>query len=325
MTLAPSPLVLIPPVVTAPWAPPKPPRVWPVYVNMAIAISAILGLAIALVIVIILIWAMQHGGIKPASPEYNAFIKDLITNPEFLLLSACLSQVATLGATLIPAWLSPEKVRFRLQLQKPAGHPLLLTWIAFAGVSVGIIFDCAIMFMEAHHIALPTQHLEDLDKSISNASGLTSVLVFASIVLGAPILEELLCRGYMQSRLVRRHGPVLAILICSAYFGLLHMDLLHSTFAFFFGLYLGIAAWRTGSTFTSIGVHLVNNLISMLGSVFAWQLALSPYIRLAIGLALLASGLVAMRFIRPPPARSTPPAGSDGTGFPAYMPTSTTV
>lgn len=51
------------------------------------------------------------------------------------------------------------------------------------------------------------------------------LLVMASIVAG--VVEEAAFRGYMQGPIERRHGPVVAILLMGALFGLAHYAQTH--------------------------------------------------------------------------------------------------
>jgi membrane protease YdiL (CAAX protease family) len=80
----------------------------------------------------------------------------------------------------------------------------------------------------------------------------------------AGICEEIGFRGYMQQPIERRHGPVLAILVSSALFTLLHLNKGWSTapmvpIVFIAGVLLGLIAWASGSLVpTMIGHTLMD-------------------------------------------------------------------
>jgi membrane protease YdiL (CAAX protease family) len=98
----------------------------------------------------------------------------------------------------------------------------------------------------------------------NGSSSASSALAVAIVVAGALTggSEELLFRGYIQTRLVARYGVMKAVLITSALFGLWHFDLVQGVFAFLFGLLFGIVAAKRGSIATGLVVHIVNNAIA---------------------------------------------------------------
>jgi membrane protease YdiL (CAAX protease family) len=79
------------------------------------------------------------------------------------------------------------------------------------------------------------------------------------IALAPGFCEELLFRGYMQRRLVERWGPVAGILIASVLFGVFHIMPHVIIFATPIGIWLGLLAWRTGSTWPGIICHALMN------------------------------------------------------------------
>ncbi len=83
------------------------------------------------------------------------------------------------------------------------------------------------------------------------------MLLVAWIV--APIGEELIFRGLLLRRL-EKYGKVLAILVTSLLFGLLHMNFAQSVNAFCLGLVLGYVAMEY-SVIWSILLHVIQNLV----------------------------------------------------------------
>ena len=59
--------------------------------------------------------------------------------------------------------------------------------------------------------------------------------------------EELLFRGYVQTRLSQRWGRWWGVGIAAALFGIMHIDPVHGTFAGIFGLYLGYLTERAAA------------------------------------------------------------------------------
>ena len=85
------------------------------------------------------------------------------------------------------------------------------------------------------------------------------------------ICEELLFRGYVQTRLNRAMGPAAGILIASMLFAGFHMDFVHVIAVFPLGLFLGFVAWRSGSLLPAMMGHFVNNVVSVVAVVLAPQ------------------------------------------------------
>jgi len=102
-----------------------------------------------------------------------------------------------------------------------------------------------------------------------------TVLALISIVIVAPVVEEFLFRGALQTYLKRYCQPKTAILIASVCFGLFHfspeqgfgnISLIFSLFIF--GLFLGYVYEKQGSLYASIGLHLAFNFISSVRILF---------------------------------------------------------
>jgi uncharacterized protein len=81
-----------------------------------------------------------------------------------------------------------------------------------------------------------------------------------TLVVAAPVLEELIYRGIIQDGLMQRLRPVGAILLTSLLFGLIHFNPWQFTTAFILGLFIGWIYYYTRDILLAIGVHLFNNL-----------------------------------------------------------------
>ena len=86
-----------------------------------------------------------------------------------------------------------------------------------------------------------------------------------SIVIMAPLMEELLVRGGMQGHLMRKwKNPLWAIVVSSLIFGLIHGNPMQIFFAFISGIALGWVYYRTGSLLPGMLMHFINNGTSVL-------------------------------------------------------------
>src|SRR5688572_10266020 len=84
------------------------------------------------------------------------------------------------------------------------------------------------------------------------------VAMFLAAVVITPLVEEFGCRGRMQHRLEHTFGVVPAIVIPAITFCLLH-GLLVAAHHLAFALFVGWVVWRTGSIWTAVYVHALNN------------------------------------------------------------------
>ncbi|HEX2582521.1 MAG TPA: CPBP family intramembrane glutamic endopeptidase [Chlamydiales bacterium] len=100
-------------------------------------------------------------------------------------------------------------------------------------------------------------------------------LAIVTVVLMAPLIEETLFRGFLQSFIRKHLGPKQAILItaiCFSWFhyapdqGLGNIPILGSLFAL--ALFLGFLYEKQGSLFASIALHSLFNAISILNLYF---------------------------------------------------------
>lgn len=87
-----------------------------------------------------------------------------------------------------------------------------------------------------------------------------------SIVIVAPIAEELVFRGLILSQLRKSMSPVVAAIISSLLFGLAHGTPVWMAYAFLLGLVLCYICIKYGSITASIATHMVFNLLGVIAS-----------------------------------------------------------
>ena len=83
------------------------------------------------------------------------------------------------------------------------------------------------------------------------------LIVMGSVLPG--IVEEFICRGYLQRRLLNRWHPAVAIYVSSMFFAALHMDPTYALVILPFGLWLGFLHYHFKSILPSIVCHIANN------------------------------------------------------------------
>ena len=118
-------------------------------------------------------------------------------------------------------------------------------------------------------LPLPQQLMESYNQA---SQGLNTSLLWAdllSVAVFAPLVEEMIFRGLVLSRLRKALPGWLAVVLQGLVFGFVHGQLVWIVYATLFGLLLGYVRLRTGSLKASILLHLGFNLSSFfIGIVF---------------------------------------------------------
>ncbi len=90
------------------------------------------------------------------------------------------------------------------------------------------------------------------------------VISLLQICILAPTIEEILMRGYLLDGLSVSYGSIIALLVSSFLFALLHFNMVQTLSAFICGVILGLLYLKTGSIFCCILIHAGYDLISYL-------------------------------------------------------------
>jgi len=150
-----------------------------------------------------------------------------------------------------------------LRLTKPKIHQLFgYSVLGILCSALGIVFFQSINW---------TPEPDMLDMMIDGAS---NPLTWISVVIMAPIFEEVLFRGYCYRVLYKtRAGVIGTLLIGNSIWMLLHAgqyDWLGMTFLFIVGLVFGFARWKTNNLVIPIAMHMVFNATSMTSTYFTY-------------------------------------------------------
>lgn len=87
---------------------------------------------------------------------------------------------------------------------------------------------------------------------------------FLTVVIFAPIFEELLCRGIILRGLLHHITPAKAIFWSALMFAVMHLNPWQALPAFMVGLLMGWIYWKTGSLLATIFIHFINNGFSFI-------------------------------------------------------------
>jgi len=140
------------------------------------------------------------------------------------------------------------KIKFSAPYRKMS--PLLLLW----GVVLMVI---ASFVIEPLLDAMPEGWLQLVKTAVGKGGW-----AIATTVIVAPILEELIFRGYILGSIRIKMGTMSAIVLSATMFGLIHIIPQQVVNGFVMGLILGYVYVRSGSLVVVILMHAFNNAIA---------------------------------------------------------------
>jgi len=236
---------------------PAAPRVWTVFALFGASVLALLVGQFALATIVVLV----------TGDAREAFAR--LSTPGGFLATALLFEALLAAAAVGAAVLSPVAWRERLHLQ--AGRLSCLG--TFAAVAGALAVSQGFESLMALGVVPRSPALEGLGELIGALSGWSIAGGVLVIGIAPGIAEELMFRGYVQTRLVERWGAAPGILTASLLFGILHVDPVHAAFAFGIGVFLGYLTLWTGSIRAAIVCHAANNTASTLTTVWGFEIA----------------------------------------------------
>lgn len=129
-------------------------------------------------------------------------------------------------------------------------NPTLLLWSFVLIFAVGVVLEPLLR-------VLP-------DLTLNVGRGFWTML---SLIVLAPLFEELLCRGVVLGSLRARYGVTIAWLVSALFFGVLHLQPVQVVSATVVGLILGYVYLSTDSLWSSMILHALNNAVAYLALV----------------------------------------------------------
>jgi len=217
------------------------PPLWPVFVAYVGAFGAIVVLSV-----------LAAGAVRSLHPDLpeDAVFEGL----PGLLAGGIASSTALLLTALIASRGGPL-AGLRLMPGRETGRTLVLMVVGM--LALGQVLDSLTMLA-----GLGQQgSMVMIRRALAQAVGPDLFLAVLIIGVLAGTAEEVFFRAYMQTRLVERLPPAIAVIITSVCFGVLHLEWLHAILALALGLYLGWITELTGSALPAVACHVINNAL----------------------------------------------------------------
>ncbi len=283
--------------------------VWPVFV--AYGAVLVLSLAGGFLLLALAIARLRSQDPSPQDGRQGLLraAEEAIGSPGLLVASSVLTNLVLLVVSLLAARgagpAGPSR-RLRIHSSRMTARGLAASVVGFVAFSQ--VPDSCFGLLGWS----PGGALEYLGRAIGAARGPTLALLVVTIGPLAGFAEELFFRGFMQTRLRPRWGAWPAVLVTSAAFGLLHLDLVHSAFAFLAGIFLGWITERAGSIRPAIAAHAGGNTVAVL-SVAAFPPPWPPAVHGLLLVLAAAAAVVCVRLV----IASSPPGGQASGDVPS--------
>lgn len=254
--------------------------------------------------------------------DYELFVE----SPAFSNMALGLSVVAQLAiiAVFLPMWrrMRPGSFIARRDHAAPEGVSVVksLAILLLVGVSAQFLVGCLLGFVE---MLFPEAMAEYAELMEDTSVGVFAIVSALSIAVLAPINEEIVCRGVMLEYALRAvsgyrgpasHAPIndrmfwIANALQAAAFGLLHLNIVQSTYAFLLGLAMGWVYWKTRDLRYPMVLHLSINAASYIIEPISAALPSVAFIALLLACLIAGAKLFAMAWGAP---RHHAPAGEE--------------
>jgi membrane protease YdiL (CAAX protease family) len=259
------------------------PRVWTSFLVVAVSGISFLLASILLTMVAVLV---VHGTVDIRVMGKADMLSSVLASRTGLVIMVILPQLALLTPAIAAAILSPLPARRRLLLVR--GNWPWWTWFAAALATplVGMISAVIVGLLMTE-----SESLKELG-TVFRDHGQNGFLIPLMLMIGLTpaVCEELVFRGYLQSRLTQSWGAFTGVVVSSALFATFHLDFVHVVAVFPLGLFLGWVTLQSGTLIPAMLGHFVNNALSVLMAVYG----VDDGTEMAVNPALLA--LMAMVF-----------------------------
>lgn len=230
------------------------PTPWPFWptIGFSTIIAVVYFLASLPITIVAFVWFNQTQ--PEMSPDQIS--ESLISNGLFLSITTFILSVPVVGLSVLFAYMRKNiTIKEYFCLNRPTSWQMCFWFLATLAMIV--VLDSATSL--ANGDIVPQWMID-----IHNTSVFLPLL-WAAIIIFAPITEEVLFRGFMFTGILHsKLGAVGAVLITSAIWAAIHTqyDLVNIMSIFVGGLVIGYARIKTGSLYIPIAMHMLMNIVS---------------------------------------------------------------
>lgn len=247
-----------------------------IYLGIQFWVSNIYSIVVAIPVIV----KYALGRYDLSDPVVFGQYMDEIMQPllDSVMLLTVISGVLTVGVICLIFVCRKKKLTKELCLRKLSGGTAVS--LVLMGLGFNVLTTVLFSFLPEAWIA-----------SYEEAAASTFIGDFWLVAIGtaimAPLVEELIFRGLIYTRLKKGMPVVAAMVLTSVWFGLMHGHPLWIAYATVLGLIMGWIFERTKSLFGSMLFHFGYNLFAVIGMTFPEE------IPTAVGIVMTCIGVVA--------------------------------
>lgn len=179
----------------------------------------------------------------------------VLQNTYFQLVASLVLQLAFLAAPVI--YYARKKCTPQLLCPVRKPHPsLALALVVPFLLIVGFILPTSYFVELIYKLGYPPTSLE------LRTAGQVVLAVIATVLV-APVVEELIFRGFLLSGLRKTFSPYVAALLSAVAFSLMHMSPEQTVYQFVLGYACALIVLQSGNLLASMLVHAVSNGITL--------------------------------------------------------------
>lgn len=188
-------------------------------------------------------------------------VMGMLQTPLVMAASAAGQSSGMVALAALLLWVSGRGQRVAFALRRPG--PIALAAGLLLGGTAGLFAGWVGEIIPRHLPALDSDVFDVLARAVGEGPLLPRLALIAAIVLAAPLLEELVFRGFLWDSLERSMGRRGAWIATSLLFAAYHVVPLHVLSVFGTGLLIGALRLASRSIWPCVVAHFVNNLLGV--------------------------------------------------------------
>ncbi len=195
-----------------------------------------------------------------AFPDQPLVLADLGTNGPLLGVVTLVATIAVIGVVILAVRLSRVSLKNYLALRGPS-------WRSFAmslGLTAALLLATDFVTVQSGRDVIP-EFMAGIYATARDAGMGFFFLLGITLIVLAPLGEEIVFRGFFYRGLSTGIGPFAAIIVTAATWSALHAqyELFFMAQIFAYGIFLGWMRWRSDSLILVMILHAVINALAL--------------------------------------------------------------
>jgi membrane protease YdiL (CAAX protease family) len=220
----------------------------------------ITGFAFFMLTSVMVFWSVPVTVIINLLSKRPDIILKYLNDPTIVqFIQICVSSIAFIFPFIIYSKMMGERMSeissFNKPKEKKLVFPLVLMGLGVCGFSNAVVSGAGAILQNFGFNYEMTR-----TENPTNVFGI--ILSFVATAITPALVEEFAMRGAVMGSL-RKYGDSFAIITSALIFGIMHGNLVQIPFAFILGLFFGFAVIKSGTIWTAIIIHFLNNLFSI--------------------------------------------------------------